>query len=84
MNENIKKLLVKAIKEIGPDDDDNGAKEKTLEKFAELIVRECIAHINEGLTGQKDIADLFEDGAAVVIGMEMAVDILQDSFLEKA
>jgi hypothetical protein len=42
MNERIKELLVKAIKEVGPDDDDSGAKEKTLEKFAELIVRECV------------------------------------------
>ena len=42
MNERIKELLVKAIKEVGPDDDDNGAKEKTLEKFAELLLLECI------------------------------------------
>jgi hypothetical protein len=42
VNERIKELLVKAIKEVGPDDDDNGAKEKTLEKFAELLLLECI------------------------------------------
>ena len=35
MNERIKELLIKAIKEIGPDDDDKGAKERTLEKFAD-------------------------------------------------
>lgn len=42
MNERIKALLVRAIKEIGPDDADKGAKEKTLEKFAELIIKRCI------------------------------------------
>ena len=45
MNERIRELLVKAILEVGPDDDDNDAKEKTLEKFAELIVQECINEI---------------------------------------
>lgn len=47
MNERIKELLIQAIKEIGPDDTDNGAKEKTLMKFAELIVRECIEQIDD-------------------------------------
>lgn len=42
MNERIKALLVRAIKEIGPDDADKGAKEKTLEKFAELIIEKCL------------------------------------------
>jgi hypothetical protein len=40
MNERIRELLVQAIKEVGPDDDDNGAKEKTLERFAELILQD--------------------------------------------
>jgi hypothetical protein len=56
--------------------------EVELEKFAKLIVQECINHIETGLTGQKSIAHLFEDGSAVSIGMAMAVDILHDSFLE--
>jgi hypothetical protein len=46
MNERIRELLVQAIKEVGPDDDDNGAKEKTLERFAELIVKECANIVN--------------------------------------
>ena len=42
MNERFKELLVQSINEIGPDDNDKGAKEKTLEKFAELIVKEVL------------------------------------------
>ena len=38
MNERIKELLCNAMTEVGPDDTDL----KTLEKFAELIVRECV------------------------------------------
>lgn len=41
MNERIKELLIKAIREVGAADDDKPGKEKTLEKFAELIIREC-------------------------------------------
>ena len=37
MKERIRDLLVQAMAEVGPDDTDL----KTLEKFAELIVREC-------------------------------------------
>jgi hypothetical protein len=59
MNERIRELLVKAILEVGPDDDDNDAKEKTLEKFAEFIIRECIANCND-LDSMKFIADHFE------------------------
>jgi hypothetical protein len=44
MNERIKELLVNAMTEIGPDDTDL----KTLEKFAELIVRECASQLNDG------------------------------------
>lgn len=47
MNERIRELLVKAIKEVGPDDADRGAKEKTLEKFAELIVKEMCGMIEQ-------------------------------------
>jgi hypothetical protein len=36
-----KMLLVQAIQECGPDDDDDGAKVKTLERFAELIIEKC-------------------------------------------
>jgi len=59
MNERIRELLVKAILEVGADDDDNDAKEKTLEKFAEFIIRECIANCND-LDSMKFIADHFE------------------------
>lgn len=41
MNPAIKSLLVQAVKECAPDDRDNSAKEITLERFAELIIREC-------------------------------------------
>jgi hypothetical protein len=41
MNERIKELLVNAMTEVGPDDTDL----KTLKKFAELIIRECITVI---------------------------------------
>jgi hypothetical protein len=50
MNKQIKELLVKAIKEVGPDDADRGAKEKTLEKFAELIVRECLYVLEKNIS----------------------------------
>lgn len=46
MNERIKELLVQAIREVGPDDADRGAKEKTLERFAELLVRECASLVD--------------------------------------
>jgi len=39
MNERIKELLTPKLKEWGGDSDDNFSEE--LEKFAELIVREC-------------------------------------------
>jgi hypothetical protein len=55
MNERIQELSEQAIKEVGPDDDDNGAKEKTLERFAELIVKECLA-IMENCEGDLDFA----------------------------
>jgi hypothetical protein len=55
MNEQIRKLLVKAIKEVGPDDDDNGAKEKTLEKFAELIIEECCQKLYD-----EDVAGIYQ------------------------
>ena len=41
MNERFKELMVQAIRECRPDDMDNGAKDKTLQRFAELIVKEC-------------------------------------------
>ena len=40
MNERIKELLTPKLKEWGGDSDDNFSEE--LEKFAELIVRECV------------------------------------------
>jgi hypothetical protein len=46
MHPRIKELLIQAIREVGPDDADRGAKEKTLEKFAELVVRECASMVN--------------------------------------
>lgn len=45
MNTKWKLLLVQAIRECGPDDDDNGAKDKTLQRFAELMVKECLFKI---------------------------------------
>jgi hypothetical protein len=58
MNERTKELLIKAIKEIGPDDDDKGAKEKTLEMFAELVVQECCDIFLELRTRPADLAVL--------------------------
>lgn len=62
MNERIRKLIVQAIHEVGPDDADRGAKEKTLQKFAELVVEECIGVINKNyvLFGNPDL-DRWED-----------------------
>jgi hypothetical protein len=54
MNERIEELLIKAIKTVGPDDQDKGAKEKTLEKFAELIVNECASLFEDDLRTMED------------------------------
>jgi hypothetical protein len=62
MNERIKQLLIKAIREVGAADDDNPGKEKTLEKFTELIVRECGQWVNDnlGLLDEEARADLLK------------------------
>jgi hypothetical protein len=52
MNERIKELLVNAMIEVGPDDTDL----KTLEKFAELIVRECA-----NVAADHDAIDIYEE-----------------------
>jgi len=52
MNEQIKELLVKAMTEVGPDDTDL----KTLEKFAELIIRECA-----NVAADHDAIDIYEE-----------------------
>jgi hypothetical protein len=79
MNERIKQIYQEArgISRMG-----DSFMEEWEYKFAELIVQECIKHINEGLANQKEIAHLFDDGAATLCGMEMAIDILQDSIIE--
>lgn len=41
MNTKWKTLMVQAIRECYPDDGDNGAKDKTLQRFSELMVKEC-------------------------------------------
>lgn len=38
MDEHFKTLLVQAIREIGPDDQDRGAKDATLQRYSELLV----------------------------------------------
>jgi hypothetical protein len=43
MNERIRELLVQAMAEVGPDDTDT----KTLERFAELIVQDCMAQCKD-------------------------------------
>jgi hypothetical protein len=52
MNERIKELLVNAMIEVGPDDTDL----KTLEKFTELIVRECA-----NVAADHDAIDIYEE-----------------------
>jgi hypothetical protein len=52
MNERIKELLVNAMTEVGPDDTDL----KTLEKFAELIIRECA-----NVAADHDAIDIYEE-----------------------
>ena len=46
MNEIFKECLIRAVREIGPaDTDDNPTKEKTLQRYGELVVKECLALI---------------------------------------
>ena len=47
MNERIKELLIESIRTVGPDDEDKGAKEKTLEMFAKFIILECLHVMTE-------------------------------------
>jgi hypothetical protein len=65
VNERLKELLIKAIREVGAADDDKPGKEKTLEKFAELIIRECIdwcnANARDDGTAQRIAEDIKKD-----------------------
>jgi hypothetical protein len=47
MNERIKELLIESIRTVGPDDEDKGSKEKTLEMFAKFIILECLRVMTE-------------------------------------
>ena len=52
MNQELKKLLTPKLLEWGADSDDNFSEE--LQKFAELIVRECSKVIDEETVGELD------------------------------
>ena len=72
MNERIKELLCNAMTEVGPDDTDL----KTLEKFAELIVRECsqiamFQHQSHSFSSYEDLDDYErgqDDAASAISG----------------
>jgi len=74
MNERIKELLVNAMIEVGPDDTDL----KTLEKFAELIVQECITVIENKMpnfTCKEDYENLIRKA-----GRMDAIDEIKERF----
>lgn len=74
MNERFKELMVQAIRECRPDDMDNGAKDKTLQRFAELIVKECANYINHRTEDwDSNLRWIFNDGSGY---MEVDVDSL--------
>ena len=79
MNERFKELMVQAIRECRPDDMDNGAKDKTLQRFAELIVKECANYINHRTEDwDSNLRWIFNDGSGY---MEVDVDsVLNEHF----
>lgn len=56
MNPRFKELIVQSINEVGAADADRGAKEATLQRFAELIVKEC-AWIASDYNGAEYVGD---------------------------
>jgi hypothetical protein len=78
MNERIKELLTSKLKEWGADSDDNFSEE--IQKFAELIVRECIDVLEIPGAMKMDTTGISQYNEGWINGRKLGVEHLKEHF----